>query len=41
MPGIVARAAADGHPNTSRMRKIPVAAFASPVHKPGLFQIGD
>lgn len=40
MFGIITRAAADCHPQTSRMREVPMAALAAPVHKAGLFQVG-
>src|SRR5207249_9023214 len=38
---IVARIAAQGHPHAFRMREIAVTAFASPIDKPGLFQVGS
>jgi hypothetical protein len=41
MFGIIARAAADCHPQSFRMRKIPMAALAAPVHKPDFFQVGN
>jgi len=40
MLGVIARAAADCHPQTLRVRKVPMAALAAPVHKPDLFQVG-
>jgi hypothetical protein len=41
MLGVIARATANGHPQALRMREIPVAAFAAPVHKAGFFQVGN
>lgn len=41
MLGVIARAAADCHPQTLRMRKVPMAALAAPVHKPDFFQVGN
>jgi hypothetical protein len=37
---IIAWVPADCHPNSLRMHKIPVAAFATTILEPGLFQIG-
>jgi len=38
---IVARTAAQRHPHTFWMREIAVTAFASPIDKPRMFQVGN
>ena len=39
--GVVTGAAAHCHPQSFRVREVPMTAFAAPVHKPGLFQVGN
>src|ERR1700722_10401553 len=41
MFGVIASTAADCHPQTFRMREIPMAAFAATVHKSRFFQVGN
>jgi hypothetical protein len=41
MFGVIARASTDCHPQSFRMREIPMAALAAPVHKPDFFQVGN
>jgi len=38
--GVIARATANCHPQPIRMREIPMAALAAPVHKSSIFQVG-
>jgi hypothetical protein len=40
MLGIVTGMATHRHPLSFRMRKVPMAALAASVHKPGFFQVG-